>query len=423
MRAHRGSVVCVFVVLAMFGAGLASGSSTLSFTTESGKAKELIEEITRAIEGFAAGSVLQQLANDIAEADPDFAYGVMLTSLFQLNDQAMETFEKAKALAEKATRGEQLYIQAMLHSRNGEIDEAVGIFNQLARMHPGERRVQMMLGQLHMNQGRMALAGVHFGRAAAMDDSTGRVHAFIGNIYLMEGDYEAARRHFDEAEQLAPGGIAFQAHGGRIFSYLYQGQPEKALKAADHYLQAYRAGDGNQTFPEVFIWNMKGRIQLENGNPDAALEAYEAGIETLRESEVATLNNFQRQTWEGRYLHGKARALAKKGKFDEAWEIAEGLKQQIEEGGEQAQQFLPAYHYLAGYIRLEEGKASEAIEHLEKADPNDPFHKMLAARAYVKLGEKAKARELYQTVADFQQNTMERSLSYREAVEALEKLG
>lgn len=410
------------IILVAAPVALAGTPKTLSFTTESDQAKQLVEEITQAIETFQPFPVLQQLGNKIVEADPEFAYGVMISGLFQPTPQAVETLSKAKSLAENATVGEQLYIQGMLHTRQGEIAEAIEVFDKLGRMYPRERRVQMMLGQLHTNQGNLGQAGVHFGRAAALDDSTGRIHAFIGNICLLEGEYGKARVHFDEAEKRAPGAIAFQAHGGRIFSHLYEGNVEAALKAADGYLKAYRKGGGNQNFPEVFIWNLKARIYLEHGRPDEALAAYEQGVKALRETE-ASVTDQQRQAWEGRYLHGKARVLAKKGRFDEAWTIAEELKQQIDEAGDAGAQFLPAYHYLAGYIRLEEGKAQEAIEHLDQANPQDPFHQALKARAYIKLGQKDEAREIYQSVADFSQNSMERALSYPEAVKALESLG
>ena len=71
--------------------------------------------------------------------------------------------------------------------------------------------------------------------------------------------------------------------------------------------------------------------------------------------------------------------------------MADEARRMIDEGGEEAEQFEPAYHYLAGYCALEAGNYETAIEHLKQADPNDPFQRLLLARAYEKAGQDAEA--------------------------------
>ena len=87
----------------------------------------------------------------------------------------------------------------------------------------------------------------------------------------------------------------------------------------------------------------------------------------------------------------------------------------IDEGGEQGQQFMPAYHYIAGYLKLESGDYAKAVEHLKQSDLNDPFQKLLLARAYEKTGDEANAQKLYKEIVAFPFNSMERALSYPEA--------
>jgi tetratricopeptide (TPR) repeat protein len=87
----------------------------------------------------------------------------------------------------------------------------------------------------------------------------------------------------------------------------------------------------------------------------------------------------------------------------------------IVEGGEAGKPFEPAYHYLGGYVKLEKGDYPAAIEHLKQADAEDPFHKLLLARAYEKAGDKENARKAYQDVVASTQNGLDRALSYREA--------
>jgi len=91
------------------------------------------------------------------------------------------------------------------------------------------------------------------------------------------------------------------------------------------------------------------------------------------------------------------------------------IKKMVDEGGKDGEPFVPAYHYLAGYIRLEAGDFAQAIEHLKQSDLSDPFRKLLLARAYEKSGDAANAQKLYKEITEFNQLTFERALSYPEA--------
>ena len=94
----------------------------------------------------------------------------------------------------------------------------------------------------------------------------------------------------------------------------------------------------------------------------------------------------------------------------------------IEEGGEAGKQFWPAYHYLAGYLKLEAGDNAAALEHLKQANPDDPFHTLLLARAYERVGQKDEARKTYQKVLDSKQAGIERALAYPEAKKKVQAL-
>ena len=206
---------------------------------------------------------------------------------------------------------------------------------------------------------------------------------------------------------------------GVAFSYLYEDHPAEAVTALERYLAEYKDSAASQGFPEVFIWNSIARIHLENGGAAKAMEAYEKGYESVPGS---TLPEDQKQVWYGRLLHGKCRSLAKIGKHQEAWAEAEKVRKMIEDGGEAGEQYLPAYHYLAGYLKLESGEIDAAIEHLEKANPDDPFHRLLLARAYERKGEKDAARKTYEQVVASTANGLERALSYSEAKRKLATL-
>jgi Tfp pilus assembly protein PilF len=73
-------------------------------------------------------------------------------------------------------------------------------------------------------------------------------------------------------------------------------------------------------------------------------------------------------------------------------------------------------------LKLERGEIEEAVEQLEKANPQDPFHRLLLARAYERKGEKEAARKTYAEVVGSMANGIERALAYPEAKRKLATL-
>ncbi len=293
-------------------------------------------------------------------------------------------------------------------NQGADFAKAIPELDELAKDYPNERLIFVILGQLHNGANQGDQAAVAFRRAKEIGPKSPRVEAFLAGDELLHGNYAKARAIYADVEkQLPEGSVPFAVRYGTTFSHLYEGNPDAALESLETYLAEYLAAGSNQNFPEVFIYNSMARINLENGRLEGAMKAYEKGFESVPGSE---LTEDQKKTWKGRFLHGKARTLAKLGKHEEAWEQAEAVKTMIEEAGEPAEQFWPAYHYLAGYCKLEAGSAKAAAEHLEKADLTDPFQKLLLARAYEKLAQKA-----YQDVVDSKQTGIERALAYPEA--------
>ena len=236
----------------------------------------------------------------------------------------------------------------------------------------------------------------------------------------MKGDYGRAREMYQLARSKTPEGVApGQPTFSTAYTYLYEGNVDQALETLRAYLEDYRKTSAAADLPEVFIWNSMARINLENGRLEEAMKAYEKGFESVPGSK---LPEEQKKIWLGRLHHGRGRTLARMGRHDEAWAEAETIKKMIDEGGEAGKPFEPAYHYLAGYVKLEKGDYAAAIEHLKQADPDDPFHKLLLARAYEKAGDRDNARKAYQDVVDSPQNNLDRALAYREAKTKLRAL-
>jgi tetratricopeptide (TPR) repeat protein len=422
---HRVRILCLMAGAALVSLPAFAGETARRFewTTSSAEARKLLAELQSRIESFQVGPANVELAQKLVAADPKFAIGeYYLSAVLPTPDEALKHYEKSRELAKNASDGERRFIEAMVHVRvNQGVDfrKSIAPLEALADAYPGERLIQVILGQLQNGDGRVDLATVAFRKAKALGSSP-RVDVFLANDDLLKGDYGKARATFESVEKNLPkGSVPFAIRFGTTFSYLYEGNVDAALKSLETYLNEYKSGGLDQQFPEVFIWNAMARINLEAGRTEEALKDYQKGYESVPGSK---LPEDQKQTWLGRLHHGKARTLARMGKHAEAWAEVETVKKMIVEGGEAGRQYWPAYHYLAGYAKLEAGEYAQALEHLLQADDKDPFHRLLLARAYEKVGRKDDAKKAYQKVIESQWAGIERPLAFPEAKKKLQAL-
>ena len=407
-----------------FAAALAAGAAAepaatarrFEWTTGSAEAKQRLAEIQQRIESFQFGAETIEAARKLVAADPEFAMGVYYLSAVTPPPENEAQLENAVALSKKASDGERRFIDAMVVARANQgatFQDAIPALEKLAADYPGERLVQVILGQIYQGAGQGEKARVAYQRADEIGPPSPRVRAFLANEDLVRGDYEKARRTFLDVEKSLPKGSApFAVRYGLAFSYLYEGQVDPAIEALRTYLAEYKDSGAAQGFPEVFIWNSIARIELENGRLDEAMKAYEKGFESVPGS---SLPEDQKQLWRGRLLHGRCRVLAKMGKHEEAWAEAQKIKKMIDDAGEAGKQYVPAWHYLAGYLKLEAGDHAAAVAELTKVEQRDPFQELLLARAYEKGGSRDEARKAYQAVVDSRQNGLERALAFAEA--------
>jgi tetratricopeptide (TPR) repeat protein len=419
-RAMRALAVAGAVAAASAGSA-AETPRTFTLTTKSDAARAQLRELQDKVESFQGGPPAAAMARQILEIDPEFAMAMYYLSATTPPPDNQKHLDRAVELSGKASEGERRFIEAMVLARGKTPAAAVEPLRKLAADYPGERVVFILLGQNLAGLGRHDEARAAYEQAIKIDDRTPRAYPLLGNYHLMKGDYGKAREYYTIARGKVPKGVPPGAVAyGVTFTYLYEGNVDEALKTLTAYVPEFR----NATvrfgeLPEVFIWNSIARINLENGRLEEAMKAYEKAYETVPGSK---LSEEEKKIWLGRLHHGRGRTLARMGKPAEAWKEAETIRQMIAEGGERGKQFEEAYEYLAGYLKLEAGETAAAIEHLTKADLDDPFHKLLLARAYEKAGKKDDAKKLYTEIVNFPNSNLERALSYPEAKKRLATL-
>lgn len=414
----------VLAVLSVAGSAF-SGEPTGKFewSTRSAEAKQLLADLQARIESFQFGVDTVDRAKKLVAADPEWAMGEYYLSAVMPAPDNQAHLEQAVKLYPRASDGERRFIEAMVIARANQganFQDAVPLLEKLATDYPNERLVPVILGQMYQGMNEPEKAHAAFARALAIGPPSNRMRAFLANDDLLAGNYSKAVAALQDVENGLPKGSApFAVRYGMTFGYLYEGQVDAALDSLKAYLAEYKDSGAAQGFPEVFIWNSIARINLENGRLNAAMEAYENGYKSVPGS---NLPDDQKKVWLGRLLHGRCRTLAKMGQHDEAWAEAQKVKKMIDDGREDGKQYLPAWHYLAGYLKLEARDYQGAVEELRQANGQDPFHTLLLARAYEKAGLREEAQKAYHAVVDSRQNGLERALAYPEARRKLQAL-
>ena len=397
-------------------ASAAEPTGKFEWSTKSAEAKQRLADLQARIESFQFGVDTVETAKTLVAADPAWAMGEYYLSAVMPAPDNQAHLDKAIQLYPRASDGERRFIEAMVIARANQganFQDAAPLLEKLATDYPNERLVRVILGQIYQGMNEPAKAHAVFEQALAIGPASNRIRAFLANDDLLSGDYAKALSTLQEVETSLPKGSApFAVRYGMTFGYLYQGKVDAAIDSLKAYLAEYKDSGIAQGFPEVFIWNSIARINLENGRLGAAMEAYESGYKSVPGS---NLPDDQKKVWLGRLLHGRCRTLAKMGKHEEAWAEAQKVKKMIDDGGEDGKQYVPAWHYLAGYLKLEAGDGKAAVDELKQANAQDPFHTLLLARAYEKAGFPEEAQKAYRAVVDSRQNGLERALAYPEA--------
>jgi tetratricopeptide (TPR) repeat protein len=139
------------------------------------------------------------------------------------------------------------------------------------------------------------------------------------------------------------------------------------------------------------IANEAGRVCLESGGLDAAQHWYELAHATgLKEPNLPPASQ---DLWEFRWESAQARIAIRRENQPEAQKHVAAAKAILAKGTNPEQtQYLP---YLDGYVAYYAGDYKTALAEFLKIEQNEPFIVCILAQTYEKLGDNAKALELY----------------------------
>ncbi len=217
-----------------------------------------------------------------------------------------------------------------------------------------------------------------------------------------EGNHAGARAIFEALIANAPTPAAKAAAQRRLaMSYGYDGNCAKVIELEEQviaYWVTRRAAEPqNAHYQEGEMANEAARVCIDHGFLDEAERYYRRGSE-LGNREPAPRTHPQ-SLWDFRLAHALARIAARRGDAAAAQRHVAEARRILDSDPEMAKAQEQYFPYLVGYVALftnDLKTAEEKFTATAAAMRNDPFQLVLLGLTYEKMGQTAKATELFE---------------------------
>jgi len=396
--------------------------------------------------------------------DPNFALAELNRA--NVSPTAKEFFDhlkKAVALADKASDGERMLIQANEAGANGDPTKQKEILEKLVAAYPNDERAHFNLGGYYFGQQDFTQAISHYKRATELAPDYSTAFNILGYAYRQNEAYSDAENafkkyielipndpnpydsyaelllkmgRFDEAitqynKALAIDSNFVNSHFGIAAALMYKNKPADAQAELDKLTQKARTDGERRTalFGQAVVAVDSGKLD------QAVAEAEKEYAIAQKNNDPANMNGD---------LQLKANILLEAGKYDAAKQAFEqavkttmdsGLSQQVKDNAERFSHYnfarvaigkkdfaaaktetetfrkgveaaknanqLKQVHELSGRIALEEKNYDAAITEFGQANQQNPDVLYLLAQAYKAKGDAANAKTFFTKAAKF----------------------
>lgn len=230
----------------------------MSITTSSAEARQLYLQAVDKAENLELDAAAK-LADQAIAKDPDFAMAYLLRGQSGTGFVAFrENMDKAVSLVDKVSPGERHWILAAKAQADGDMVGLKSELDQLGRLFPGDKHVQLRLARHHrgpMQNARQAV--VHYQKATAIDPSYAAAYNELGYAQAALDDYKGAEASFQKYIELLPASpnpydsyAEFLMKVGRYDDSI--AQYRKALEKNPAFLSALAGIGTNQVFKKEF---------------------------------------------------------------------------------------------------------------------------------------------------------------------------
>jgi tetratricopeptide (TPR) repeat protein len=217
-----------------------------------------------------------------------------------------------------------------------------------------------------------------------------------------EGDHVGARAIFHALIANAPDPAARAAAQRRLaMSYGYDGDCAKVIELEKQVIAYWVTRRGaepqNAHYQEGEMANEAARVCIDHGFLDEAERYYRRGTE-LGNMEPSPRTH-PKSLWDFRLAHALARLEARRGNVAAAERHVADARRILDGDAEMAKGQEQYFPYLEGYVALFTNDLATAEARFTATSQqmrNDPFQLVLLGMTYEKMGQQAKATELFE---------------------------
>jgi tetratricopeptide (TPR) repeat protein len=474
---HYGSRTLLFVtILALLalvligcekaeekGPAMASNAGKIPVTTSSEDARKEFLQARDIAESLRLQDSIQHYDKAIS-LDPNFALAELgRANVAQSAKDFFAHLNKAVSLADKASDGERMLIQATEAGANADPAKQKELLEKLVAAYPNDERAHLALGGYYFGQQDYTKAIEHYKRATELSATFSPAYNILGYAYRQNGDYANAEQAFKKYIELIPNdpnpydsyaelllkmgrfsdsieqyhkalsvdANFINSHLGIAADLMYMGKPDEAAAEIQKITDKARSdGDRRTALFALAVLN------ADSGKLDKAVETVDK--EYAIAEKAGDDGNMSAD------LQLKANILLEAGKYDDAKQAFDRslaivqnskLSQEIKEnaalvhhynlarvalgkkdmatasaetaaftkGAETAKNpnQIKLAHELAGMLALEGKNYDQAIAELNQANLQNPYNLYRLAQAYEGKGDKAKAKEFGTKAAEF----------------------
>jgi tetratricopeptide (TPR) repeat protein len=310
-------------------------------------------------------------------------------------DKAIEGYRRSTAIAPDFAPA--YNIMGYAYRTAGRYPEAEQAFKKYIELIPNDPNPYDSYAELLMKMGRFDESISQYRKALEVNPEFAPSFLGIASNLMLQGKYDASRA---EAKKLYDGARNDGEKRAAMFAvtatYADEGKFDLALAELDkQYALGQGIGDaaamaGDATF--------MGNVLLEAGKPAEALKRFKQAVQVV---EASQLSPEVKQNAKLIHRYNAARVAVATGDLATAKREGDAFLRESQARKNSFQVRLG--HEVAGMIALEEKNYAGALVHLEQANQQDPYNLYRMGLAYEGKGDRAKAKEMFRSAADFNQ--------------------
>ncbi len=332
--------------------------------------------------------------------------------------EARASMVKATELAPNFAPAYMSLINSYLFDEPRDFTRSAEYARKLVELLPNQPVAHDLQGDVYRAQGNLEASRTAYTKAAELDPTKGLALQQRGHVNSFLGNYDQARADYDAAMAL---GKANERPLYAIWRALVSVHAGNTKAAIDELNKLVTDIDGmgvpGPTGLKINALSNVAIIGQHTGDYKAAEEALKRRtVLMMEEADRVGTDVFRRGQLSNIALFD-GWVAARKGDFTTATAKAKEAMKQVEPDPNPRKN-EPA-HELMGFISLKQGKAQEAIAHLEQGTPTNIYTTYYLALAHEAAGNKEKARELFTKVANYNFNNVFSALVRRDAMKKI----